>query len=394
MEIMEKALLDHFKNPKLSPLNRRLGPIRLFTHLPVHEAFKKYDQKYRITKRRHIPPSIHECRQTFNLAQVLVSAPGLKLVTFDGDETLYPDGHNFEDGELSNLIIHILKTDCHVALVTAAGYGQDPSPYLNRLGRLIPDIVFATSRDTKMRTRFWVFGGESNYLFNLSEDGQLRVVAYHQWESFSPIGFTESRNLHECSRLLDVAEVALRAGVKDLGLRARVIRKERAAGVIPGGSTAYMPVGSGARKIKQEILEELVCRVRDAVTAADCTGIPYCAFNGGRDVWVDVGNKAIALRVLKSMLALDSTECLHIGDQFTESGNDTSVRNESPCIWVINPDETKAILRRICRGRGIKDYEQKIVLSDNEAQVQTPLLIADLLADEASNDDGGQTDDW
>lgn len=49
------------------------------------------------------------------------------------------------------------------------------------------------------------------------------------------------------------------------------------------------------------------------------------------------------------MLLITPCECLHVGDQFTESGNDLTVRQQSPCIWVANPVETKAVIRRLMR---------------------------------------------
>lgn len=50
----------------------------------------------------------------------------MKLISFDGDQTLYSDGGNFEDNdELALAIILLLKHGVKVALITAAGYGYD-----------------------------------------------------------------------------------------------------------------------------------------------------------------------------------------------------------------------------------------------------------------------------
>jgi hypothetical protein len=44
--------------------------------------------------------------------------------------------------------------------------------------------------------------------------------------------------------------------------------------------------------------------------------IPFCVFNGGRDAWLDVGNKKVGVEALQAYLGLDNHQCLHVGDQF------------------------------------------------------------------------------
>ena len=44
---------------------------------------------------------------------------------------------------------------------------------------------------------------------------------------------------------------------------------------------------------------------------------------------------------------------LHIGDQFLNTGNDYAARAVSPCIWIINPQETTYILKSILRLAGV-----------------------------------------
>ena len=68
--------------------------------------------------------------------------------------------------------------------------------------------------------------------------------------------------------------------------------------------------------------------------------LPFCAFNGGKDVWVDVGNKRVAVKILGSYLGVDESQTLHIGDQFLNTGNDYAARDVCPCIWITSPDET------------------------------------------------------
>ena len=49
---------------------------------------------------------------------------------------------------------------------------------------------------------------------------------------------------------------------------------------------------------------------------------PYCAFNGGNDVWVDIGNKRVGVMGLCTLLQLPPESVLHVGDQFLNTGND------------------------------------------------------------------------
>jgi IMP and pyridine-specific 5'-nucleotidase len=68
-----------------------------------------------------------------------------------------------------------------------------------------------------------------------------------------------------------------------------VLRKERAVGVLPLVPTIY------------EVLEELTLTVQQQLVA----DIPFCAFNGGNDVFVDVGNKSLGLEALMAYLGCE-----------------------------------------------------------------------------------------
>jgi hypothetical protein len=48
-------------------------------------------------------------------------------------------------------------------------------------------------------------------------------------------------------------------------------------------------------------------------------------------------------------LALNLLICPLPGDQFLNTGNDYAARDVSPCIWIINPQETTYILKSILR---------------------------------------------
>lgn len=78
-----------------------------------------------------------------------------------------------------------------------------------------------------------------------------------------------------------------------------IIRKERAVGLIPGAPTIY------------EVLEELAITVQQQLVDAP---LPFCAFNGGGDVFVDVGNKSLGLEALMQYLKFNPSQVLTLND--------------------------------------------------------------------------------
>jgi IMP and pyridine-specific 5'-nucleotidase len=75
--------------------------------------------------------------------------------------------------------------------------------------------------------------------------------------------------------------------------------------------------------------------------------IPFCAFNGGSDVWVDIGNKLIGVQILQEFIKANGHETLHVGDQFLSTGNDIATRSASCTIWITSPKETGEILHEL-----------------------------------------------
>ena len=63
-------------------------------------------------------------------------------------------------------------------------------------------------------------------------------------------------------------------------------------GVVPQAPTIY------------EVLEELAITVQNQLSSA----LPFCAFNGGNDVFVDVGNKSLGLEALMAYLGFGPAE--------------------------------------------------------------------------------------
>lgn len=147
-----------------SQLKQLVPTIGVFhTALPLRSAFLVYNEKHRLTKRKHIQISFNELRHILNLAQIMAlrkvqeppsdavlssahsgllreseacaddnpndlssqlsSFNGPRLISFDGDQTLYSDGENFErNPQLAHYLYQLMRHGVHVAVVTAAGY--------------------------------------------------------------------------------------------------------------------------------------------------------------------------------------------------------------------------------------------------------------------------------
>eukprot|EP00981_Chlorochromonas_danica_P011412 scaffold3999_cov196-Ochromonas_danica.AAC.8 len=325
----------------------------------------------------------------------------LDLITFDGDQTLYSDGGNFdaENDELALGIINLLINNVKVAVITAAGYGLDGSKYEIRLAGLLERFVQEDMEASQIEN-FYVFGGECNYLLR----AKLIQISDHQppqpphshtqhettttttatngndnnnnisnWKvKLFPVPIEEWQGEHipagpkpytwpsdQIKALLDIAEESMQDTIKELKLRARILRKDRAIGVFPGGSDMIRvyPEGHGSTKLKREALDELVLRIMDRVRERGAgIDLPYCVFNGGSDAWLDVGNKSVAVAALQHYLQIPSGHCLHVGDQFLNVGNDIAARENCPCIWIVNPRETGKILHHVLKYRKIAVY--------------------------------------
>mmetsp|Transcript_24513 Transcript_24513/g.35892 ORF Transcript_24513/g.35892 Transcript_24513/m.35892 type:complete len:526 (+) Transcript_24513:203-1780(+) len=392
---------------QLSRLKRLVPTVGTFhTPLPLRRAFEVYNAKYALTTRKHITISFNEIRHILNLAQIMAlsdansnqsedchedvvrrwqnghdspsalvsgfgeSPPSLSLdgveeeespeessqqsqqpkefkgpmlISFDGDQTLYSDGSNFESNpKLAGYLYLLLRHGVAVAVVTAAGYEYQTEKYELRLSGL---LAFFQKKGLPPEDceRFYLFGGECNYLLRMGDDYKLHPV-----KEFGPGGWiTATKHIKgtpgswndvDITNLLNVAEESIQTSMEEQKLRARVIRKKRAIGLVP----------KAEERMPREALDEAVLRVQ-AKLDQDGVTLPFCAFNGGRDAWVDVGNKRVGVEILQSYLGVPLEKTLHIGDQFLNTGNDYAARTVCPCVWITSPDETTYILKSILR---------------------------------------------
>ncbi|EPE04589.1 imp-specific 5 -nucleotidase 1 [Ophiostoma piceae UAMH 11346] len=379
--IDEHRELQSLQDPQPSRLKMlvpTVGPF--FTALPLEAAFMYQDSRRHISSRRLVAPSFNDVRLTLNTAQLMAltgkggkkdaasssrsKSDPIQLVTFDGDLTLYEDGQNLEPSSpLIPRIMTLLGRNIKVGIVTAAGYDA-AEKYYERLHGLLRAVHDSKDLTDAQKHSLLVVGGEANFVFSYSSTAPDNVLLapvdpadwmpeeMKQW----PTG--------ELTELLDLAETTLRACVERMQLPAQILRKARAVGIIPNQrKNARGP--NDLIQMARESLEEVVLTVqkRLEVSAAGRGGrVPFCAFNGGRDVFVDIGDKSWGVLICQHALLFlgksNSAEAppdplqvahpgttLHVGDQFLSAGaNDFRARRAATTAWVSNPLETEALL--------------------------------------------------
>ncbi|KAI8475916.1 MAG: IMP-specific 5'-nucleotidase-domain-containing protein [Monoraphidium minutum] len=326
---IERWIADHRRDPRRSRLKRIVPTVgSFFTPLRLVDAFREYDAFFHLSRRRYIPPNFAELRHVLNIAQVHASTEALRLITFDADGTLYADGaHIQQDSEMIRLVVSMMRLGVHVAIVTAAGYPGDASKFEGRIEGLL-SAFRRLKLPPSVAGRFHLMGGECNYLLRVNTTTYgLEFVPDEEWQTSEMRAWRED----DIRATLDEAQSLLSEGASRLMMPVSVIRKTRSVGVVPRGQTIY------------EVLEDLAITVQQQLI----TNLPFCAFNGGNDVFVDIGNKSIGLDALMRYLGAGPTEVLHVGDRFTDSGNDAATRDVCSIVWVANPEETAFFIRML-----------------------------------------------
>lgn len=248
---------------------------------------RKYDASKHFLSRKRVPPTFKEVRHILNLATVNAIAGHVKLVTFDADDTIYEDGGVIHSSSrMVRVIVELLSRGIVVSLVTAAGYPGTPERYEERLRGILDALELLPAEH---RARFLVMGGECNYLletYTSADSGKLglRELPGPAWKD----GRGERWQETTVQQVLDVAERVLRDTTALLHMSAAtILRKDRAVGIV---NTAPH------KRFLYENLEEVCLAVQEALRDVD---VPFCAFNGGNDVWVDIGNKALGIQALQ-----------------------------------------------------------------------------------------------
>ncbi|RPB16939.1 IMP-specific 5-nucleotidase [Morchella conica CCBAS932] len=345
MKDVEELINDHINNeragtPERSKLRFLVPSVgTFFTPLFLEAAFVAQDSRRAISCRRFVAPSFNDIRLILNTAQImsLTTQNGpLRLVTFDGDVTLYDDGHCLSPhNPVIPRIIHLMSKGLCIGIVTAAGY-TDSARYKERLYGLLEAINASPLLTDAQRKNLIILGGESSYLFKFdaTSDTLLSGVSRDVWALDEMRLWTEE----DIQKLLDIAETALLESVSTMSLKATVLRKPRAVGIVP--------IVAGA-KFEREQLEEAVLAVQKTLELSEVgRRLPFCAFNGGNDVFVDIGDKRLGVLCCQRFFGeIKGSETLHIGDQFLSAGhNDFKARMAGTTVWVANPAETVSSL--------------------------------------------------
>jgi hypothetical protein len=66
------------------------------------------------------------------------------------------------------------------------------------------------------------------------------------------------------------------------------------------------------------------------------------------------------------------------GDQFLNTGNDYAARDVSPCIWIINPNETTYILKSILRLASVNVSSLDVVGDHADGAQGTNALVSSI----------------
>eukprot|EP00216_Chloropicon_sp_CCMP2111_P004772 CAMPEP_0198237228 /NCGR_PEP_ID=MMETSP1446-20131203/3070_1 /TAXON_ID=1461542 ORGANISM="Unidentified sp, Strain CCMP2111" /NCGR_SAMPLE_ID=MMETSP1446 /ASSEMBLY_ACC=CAM_ASM_001112 /LENGTH=389 /DNA_ID=CAMNT_0043919305 /DNA_START=323 /DNA_END=1492 /DNA_ORIENTATION=- len=338
-EVMEKVqewIKEHMNDSRCSKIRTLIPGIGKFhKELDLVGALHEYDAFSSLTKRKFVPANFAELRHILNIAEVHASAPTIKLTSFDADGTLYKDGQHLKNNSaMVELLIGLLQQEVNVAIITAAGYPGQESRFEERFSGLLKafrDLNLSAS----VLKRFYVMGGECNYLLKVDRDYRLRFVDRAEWASDALLSFEEG----DITALLDNAQDLLLETASTFKLPVQVVRKERAVGIIPSEPAVY------------EVLEEIALTAK--LKLEGMTDLPFCAFNGGADCFVDVGNKGLGLEALTSHLSCSPTRVIHFGDRFTTTGNDAITKRKFPTVWVANPEETAWFIRLL-----LKDLEK------------------------------------
>ena len=275
----------------------------------------------------------------------------LKLATFDGDVTLYDDGKSLEpESPVVPRLLDLLKQDVKIGIVTAAGY-TEAKRYYERLHGLLDAVKASNVLSPDQKQSLVVMGGEANYLFEFDPSSQYLLVPVERerWLTEEMASWKQS----DITALLDVAQGALEACKQTLALPATILRKDRAVGIVPeGGAIMHRESLEETVLVVQKILEVNMGTSASFRGAPKLKKVPFCAFNGGRDVFVDIGDKSWGVAVCQKWFGggeeggmIKAENTLHVGDQFLSAGaNDFKARSVGTTAWIASPKETVQLL--------------------------------------------------
>ncbi|KAI9919054.1 hypothetical protein PsorP6_011545 [Peronosclerospora sorghi] len=137
--------------------------------------------------------------------------------------------------------------------------------------------------------------------------------------------------MREVTTLLNAAEMVLQDTVEALHLSAKT--RQRAS----DWNHQY-----SNKRVLYDNLEELILTLQHELRHFQ---VPFCAFIGGNDV--------------EEMRNIQGHECLHVGDRFTITGNDTRSRDVAAKIWVSNPQETGCVMSILLQAIDLEHHQKR-----------------------------------
>jgi len=331
MDRLIKDYIAHDENDSSTPELCELAPLlskygAFFTDLPLSSAFYWYNKRHRFGKRRHVPPSDDELRHVFNVAQLMQMADTLHLASFDGDETLYDNRDKLHsDSGIVYELIRLMDRGIIVSLTTAVG-GTNPEIFEERLEGLLNSIA-NTSREmmtiveedehededddeeeleiddddvsrhgssqfenmNPLNGDLFVMGGQCNFLFRLDrETFRLKLIPEKEWMTSEMLDWDPIAS----QEMLNAAMRELQAVSAKFRLPMRFVEKEAAVGALF--------IGDENDTSLQNYLDEVALEVRERLNILNYP-VPFNCFNGGLDVFVDIGSKQHGLMVRLSL---------------------------------------------------------------------------------------------
>ena len=328
MDRLIKDYMNHDENDSSTPELCELAPLlskygAFFTELPLSAAFYWYNKRHRFGKRRHVPPSDDELRHVFNVAQLMQMADTLRLASFDGDETLYDNRDKLHsESAIVYELVRLMDRGVVVSLTTAVG-GTNPEIFEERLegllntiantrsqmleedeldededdhddeGDLDDDLDGVTRHDSMnpmgmmnpLNGDLFVMGGQCNFLFRLNrETFHLTSVPDEEWMTSEMLSWDADAS----KEMLNAAMRELQAVSAKFRLPMRFVEKEAAVGALFTGDENDTSL--------QNYLDEVALEVRERLNVLNYP-VPFNCFNGGLDVFVDVGSKQHGLMV-------------------------------------------------------------------------------------------------
>ncbi|KAI9910806.1 hypothetical protein PsorP6_010092 [Peronosclerospora sorghi] len=222
-----------------------------------------------------------------------------EALTLGADDTIYEDG-----GSINKSSRILIRRGIVVSLLIAASFPGNSSRYEQRLRGILEALADLTCEE---RPRFLVVGRECNYRFETYTDTMWGIVGLREIDG--------------------------------------AIWKDGRGEII----------NTSNKLILYENLEEISFTMQNELRHFQ---VPFCAFNGGNDVWVDIGHKALGIKALQKyafqflpkelrgseMRNIQGHECLLVGDRFTITGNYTRSRDVAATVWVSNHHKTGCVM--------------------------------------------------